>query len=201
MIMKKNIMIILICLGFLIGTSNVAWTVTFFGYFNDPGNSALIGSDLGSASFADDDEIAGNIFLYNLNITVDGNVSFISKGYAAGGAEPYFSLFQGVNRDSATFLDSNYSISEIDFSLNKYLTIGSYWIALGVWENMSIAENYGSGTLGDGFTGLGVPGYLGNYYYELEVTQTEQPVPEPGTILFTLLGLAGLMGLRKKSRQ
>ena len=36
-----------------------------------------------------------------------------------------------------------------------------YRIALGAFANMSFAENLGSGVLGDGFVGLGVPGVLG----------------------------------------
>jgi hypothetical protein len=206
MIMKKNILIILVCLGFLIGTSNVfAWTTTFSGYLSDPSNSALVGSHLEFPLFGDDYDIAYNVAIHHLTIPLNGNVSFVSKGYAMGGIDPYFTLFHG-NDLNATFVASNYDQAFStggDFTISPLLTAGEYIVAMSVFANMSFAENNPDldPTLGDGFTGVGGPGYLGNYYYELEVTQREQPVPEPATILFTLIGLAGVIGLSKKSRQ
>jgi hypothetical protein len=197
--MRIKTLIILICLGFLFGTANT-FAETFSGYFNDSTNSALVGSDLGSALFGDDGEIANNVALYPLSIPVSGLVTFESEGYAAGGAEPYFSLFLG-NGTAATFLDSNYSISDIDFIITRFMNTGSYMIAMGVWENMTFAENNpdSNPTLADGFIQVGDPGRLGNYYYELDVTGPVQAVPEPTALLLTVLGLVGLAGFRKKS--
>jgi len=150
--------------------------LTFAGYFNDSGNSALVGSDLGAAGFADDNAIANNVALYDLTVPANSTVTFASVGYSLGGAEPYFSLFAGTG-NAATFLDSNYYIPAIDFSFSRSLNAGSYRLALGVWLNMSFAENNPdpNPTLGDGFTGLGVPMGLGDYYYELTVTLDSQP--------------------------
>ena len=200
--MLTRLFIGLLCFGFLAGAAHAS-SVTFSGSFDDTTNTALVGSDLGPALFTDDWEIANNVALYPLSVPIAGIVNFDSYGFAAGGADPYFTLFQG-NGNAAAFLGSNYAQAFStggDFNLAFNLTVGDYMVAMGVFANMSLAENYGSGTLGDGFTFLGGPGYLGNYYYELGVTTPDGPtpqVPEPCTLLLIGPGLVGLVGLRKK---
>ena len=164
-----------------------------------------MGSDLGPALFTDDWEIANNVALYPLSVPFAGAVTFDSNGFAVGGADPYFTLFAG-NDTAATVAGSNYDQAFFgvggDFLLNINLAAGDYQVAMGVFSNMSSAENWGSGTLGDGFT-FGGPAYLGNYYYELGVTTPDGPtpqVPEPCTLLLTMLGLTGLAGIGKKVR-
>ena len=81
-----------------------------------------------------------------------------------GGFDPYISLFLGVG-PSATFLASNDdgaclppSLSGslcADSNLSLTLIPGTYTLVVEAFDNMSFAENLGSGTLGDGFTGLG----------------------------------------------
>jgi hypothetical protein len=63
---------------------------------------------------------------------------------------------------------------------------------------MSFAENLGTGTLADGFIGLGdlQDGEDLNFAFDVDLTPTTPPppaVPEPGTL--SLFGL-GLLGLR-----
>ena len=182
-------------------------TLTFAGYFNDVGNDALVWSDLGPALFDIDENIANNVALYDLAIPQGGIVGFRSFGYAALGAQPYFSLFSGsrASMSTASFIVSNFFDPSIDFDISAPLSAGSYVVALGVWENMSFAENLGApATLGDGFIGLGVPGFLGSSYYELEVTRPDgpaPPIPEPGTLLLIGSGVAGLSAVRKRLRR
>jgi hypothetical protein len=197
--MRIRILVTLICLGLMTGAANAG---IFSGYFNDQANTALVGSDLGPALFGDDNEIANNVALYSLTVPVAANVTFDCNGFAASGADPYFTLFQG-NGSTATFLESNYAQAFStggDFLLTYALSTGDYQIAMGVFANMSFAENSGTGNLGDGFTGLGVPYYLGNYYYEMVVTQETSPVSEPSAILLLGSGLAGVAVIRKKFR-
>jgi hypothetical protein len=130
--------------------------------------------------------------------------------------EPYFSLFAGSG-DAATFLESNFFDPLIDFSITGIaLAAGDYMIAIGVWVNMSFAENFPDAdpTLGDGFTALGDPSRLGvvdPYYYELKIASddgtfddpvpsgsTDPHIPEPATLALMGLGLAGLA--RSRSR-
>jgi hypothetical protein len=129
------------------------------------------------------------VALYHFDVSLAGTVSIVSTGFAAGGVDPYFTLFTGSG-DSATFLDSNYAQATStggDFTWTGSLGVGSYEIALGAFENLSFAENLGSGTLGDGFIALGDPNSLGNGSYSLTLTT---PVPEPTTGWMLALGLA-----------
>lgn len=168
---------------------------SFSGQLNDPTNAALAGSDLGTPQFATDAAIANNVALYTFNVAASGSVSFTSLGFAGGGVDPYFSLFSGSG-NAASFIGSNYVQAFStggDFAFSFVLAPGDYTISLGSFANMSIAENAGIGTLGDGFSGLGQAGALGSSYYKLNIDVPDRPIgaPEPGTLL--LLGIAGVV--------
>lgn len=197
--------------AFLCATQAVASPWTFSGYFDDGANAALIGSDPWSggvapaALFGDDWEIANNVARYTFNVPTAQNVRFDSNGFAAGGADPYFTLFAGTG-DTAAVSQSNYTqafSTGDDFDDTYALAAGDYTVAMAVFANMSYAENQGTGTLGDGFTALGVPDWLGNYYYELVVTLegggTPPPgVPEPSTLaLLAIAAAAAAVGRRR----
>jgi hypothetical protein len=163
-------------------SSGAASAATFSGNFGDPSNTALVGSDLGAASFTDAYAIANNVALYNVVVPTAETVDIQSTAFASGGADPYFSLFQGAG-GSATFLASNYDQAFStggDFVYSSFLSAGHYEIALGVSANESFAENYGAGTLADGFIGFGDPGSLGNGSYAIQVTmKSSQPAAAP----------------------
>lgn len=190
------------CACLLAGAADAA-SLTFSGFLNDPGNTALRGPDAmpSPPSFVDDWEIANNVAVHAFNLPVAGLVSFESLGFAAGGADPYFTLFAG-NDDSATVAGSNFDQAFAtggDFLLTFALPAGDYQVAMGLFANMSLAENLGSGTLGDGFTRLGVPEYLGSSYYELVVTTDVVPTPEPTALLLLALGLSSLGLTRRRA--
>ena len=209
--------LVVVCLQLLVGSAHGA-TVTLNGYFSASTNEALIASDgyqdFQAARFANDGEIARNVALYAFTVTTGGTFNFDSFGWAAGGAEPFFTIFTGTGT-AATFLDSNLFIPAIDFSLSRTLSVGNYMLALGVWQNMSFAENNPDldPTLGDAFTALGDPGRLGNAYYELGISSDDgvgvagpsgivppdpTPVPEPSSVLLLGAGLAGLISNARK---
>jgi hypothetical protein len=200
---KKLLLIAMTAAGLAGGPARAA-DVSLSGFLDDPGNAALVWSDLGPALFGDDWEIANNVALYELVVPVDGPVRFDSNGFAAGGADPYFTLFAGSG-PAATFVHSNYDQAFCcggDFLENVVLGAGTYTIAMGAFANMSFAENLGAGTLGDGFIQLGVPEYLGNYYYELGVSFEELPPPvaEPASLVMSVLGLLALGVTRRRTR-
>ena len=190
--------IVALCGTLMIAASATASAQTYAGRFDDPGNAALVSSDLNLASFVDEFAVANNVAIYDLVVGTAGTVSIQSTGFGEGGADPYFTLFQGSD-GTATFLDSNYLQAFStggDFSYSALLAAGEYKIALGVFANMSFAENLGSGTLADGFIGLGVPGSLGDGHYRLVVTT---PVPEPSTWILLAIGLVVPGFLRRRS--
>lgn len=183
----------------------VAGPRLFNGFLNDPGNTTLVGSDMGTAQFVDDLAVANNVALFSFTLATAQQVRFDSRGYAAGGADPYFTLLRGTG-GSATFLQSNYGQPVAgDFDLSFLLAVGDYTVALGTFANMSVAENNGAGRLADGFIGLGQAGSLGNSYYELVISDGSggQQVPEPpGPVLLALVGalLAGRVSQASRAR-
>lgn len=125
---------------------------------------------------------AQDVLLYPFTLTAPGAVTIQSWGYggssgapggvnaqgaaiAGGGFDPYVSLFSGTG-STATLVDANDdgacppgTIADAlcgDSTLvTAVLPAGSYTLAVSAFLNMSLAENLGSGTLGDGFVGLG----------------------------------------------
>ena len=177
-----------------------AASTTLAGNLGDSGNAALVGSDLGLPDFTDADAIADNVALYTFTVTMPGTVDITSTGFAAGGVDPYFTLFAGAG-DSATFVDSNYDQAFStggDFAWSGTLAAGTYQIALGSFANMSFAENSGDGTLADGFIFLGESGSLGDGSYSLTLTT---PVPEPSGTWLMAVGLAALATRSLRARR
>lgn len=209
--MKRMIRILLgtALLGAVCQPAN-ATPITFSGYLNDAGNAALVASDLSGPLFVDEYDIANNVALYTLNVTTAGTATFTSLGYAQGGVDPYFTLFEG-GASTATFFASNYNEAYStggDFTISVPVAVGTYQMAVGAFANLSFAENYGTGTLADGFIALGVPYSLGDpnstsySYYELQVTLPTEttPVPEPASVTLTALGLAAAAARRRRSK-
>ena len=97
----------------------------------------------------------------------------------AGGFDPYVSVFRGTG-PSATFLDSNDDGTCPpatldgglcgDSRLSLSLSAGTYTVIVANFDNMSLAENLGNGTLGDGFTGLGTYDPLRTNNYAIDVS-------------------------------
>lgn len=103
-----------------------------------------------------------------------GGTNAAGAAIAAGGFDPYVTLFAGSG-PAATFLASNDdglcppgTIADAlcgDSTLvTGVLPAGTYTLAISAFLNMSLAENLGSGTLGDGFVGLGSFGTRTNAY-------------------------------------
>lgn len=194
----------------LLGAALVAFSMAvsatvISGRLDDPGNRALVGSDLGAPGFADIATIANNVALHAFTLTAAGTVTLQSTGFAAGGVDPYFSLFAGSGI-AATFIDSNYAQAFStggDFLWSATLAAGAYQFALGAFANLSFAENVGSGMLADGFVGLGQAGSLGDSSYRVVlITPDGVPsVPEPATFWLLSIGLVAFgTSTRARSR-
>lgn len=182
--------------------SALAGAVTFSGNLGDAANGALVASDLSAAQFTDDLAMANNVALYALHVLVGGSASFTSSGYAPGGVDPYFTIFSGTDRATATWLESNYVHAQNiggDFTMDVVLAPGDYTVAIGVYSNLSFAENWGSGFLSDGFIGLGDAQYLRDGSYALTVTLPDAgTVPEPGGAVLTLTAACVALWARRR---
>jgi hypothetical protein len=156
---------------------------------------------------------------YTFVVNTATTVQAVTYGYAggtsltgaivpSGGLEPYLSLFDS----SGDLLTSSFSGTcpatantlggncfDVQLDTTPLLEPGTYTIALSAWENMSLAENLGTGTLADGFTGLGNlnPGENLNYAFDVILPSN---VPEPGTglLLLTAFGAAAVLKLRNR---
>jgi len=138
---------------------------------------------------------AQDVRLHVFTLSAPGSVSVQSWGYGgssgapggtnaagavigAGGFDPYVSLFSGSG-SGATFLASNDdgscppgTVADAlcgDSTLaTGVLPAGTYTLAISAFLNMSLAENLGSGMLGDGFVGLGSYGTR-SYLYAVDI--------------------------------
>jgi hypothetical protein len=159
---------------------------------------------------------------YTFVVNTATTVQAITYGYAggtsltgtvvpSGGLEPYLSLFDS----SGNLLASSFSGTcpatantlggncfDVQLDTTPLLEPGTYTIALSAWENMSLAENLGTGTLTDGFTGLGNLNPGENLDYAFDVILPSN-VPEPGTglLLLTAFGAAAVLTLRNRFQQ
>ena len=177
-------------------STGLCGAATLGGNLGDPTNPALVGSDLGAPLFDTPDDIADNVAIYQVVVPTDGELEIVSTGFAAGGIDPYFTLFSGAGT-TATFFASNYDQAFStggDFVFDQNVAAGTYQIALGTFANMSFAENSGAGTLADGFIQLGLTYAMGDGSYALTVNVDggAPPVPEPANAAMLLAGLMAL---------
>ena len=157
-----------------------------------------------NAASADSDFAQWAAAVYSFSVPTPSLMQAVTVSYADGGFEPYLSLFDG----SGNFLASTFfgttcppgalvnptSGACFDVLLDGgTLGAGTYQIAISAFENLSFAENFGSGTLADGFTGLGNLADGEDLHYAFNVTLTStSSVPEPSSIW--LLTAAAILG-------
>jgi len=140
-----------------------------------------------------------------------GGVNGAGSTIPQGGFEPYLSLFDsGGNFLASTFFgttcpagaNTNTDSGQcFDVLLDGgTLSTGDYQIAISAFENLSVAENSGTGTLSDGFTGLGNLAQGEDLHFAFDIVLTNSAsVPEPRTTL--LIGLAfGLIAVAGKRK-
>jgi len=155
-----------------------------------------------SAAVVDSFVVGSTSTMSAITYSYGGGTSLTGAVVAAGGLEPYLSLFDA----SGNFLASTFFGTQCPAGANIYdgycddesldggtLAAGTYYIALTAFQNMSLAENYGLGNLTDGFTGLGQLQQGEDLHYAFDVILTPNstpppPVPEPNYLF--LMGFA-----------
>lgn len=169
-------------------------------------------------SLAAPSSITAQSYGYGGSAGAPGGHNLAGAVIAAGGFDPYLSLFRGSD-DAATFLASNDDGACppgaagpggcLDSTLSiASLAAGEYVLVVSLPGNFSFAENYGDGTLGDGFVGLvgddftdfaGNP-RTGDWAVDIGFGQgagngggNPTPVPEPGSIALIFAGIGATL--------
>ncbi len=144
-------------------------------------------------------------FGYGGTSDAPGGTNAAGEAIAAGGFDTYVSLFVGSG-PTATFVASNDdgpcgpahpgpACRDSRLSLTG-LAAGNYILAVTLPNNFSFAENYGSGSLGDGFIGLQADFYdlasdsTRTSNYAFDVSSSSAVTPEPSSIALLLTGIA-----------
>ena len=176
-----------------------------------PGNSD--GDFAQWAAFVATFHVSSTSTVQALTFSYGGGTNGNAQVIPEGGFEPYLSLFDSAgNFLASTFFgttcppgaNTNSGSGQcFDVLLDGgTLGAGDYQIAISAWENMSLAENGGFGTLADGFTGLGnlFPGEDLNFAFDVTTTRTT-PVPEPSAMAlmgFTAFSALAILIRRKR---
>jgi len=157
------------------------------------------------------------------NVPVASAVQVVSFSYGSGtngaganilegGLEPYLSLFDASGNFLASTLlgvtcPAGANINTVTFNCYDVLldagnlAPGNYQIAFSAYQNMSLVENLGAGTLADGFTGLGnLPSGLDLHYAFDVILDSPAAVPEPQTHALTIASLLGMYLLNRNRK-
>lgn len=146
--------------------------------------------------------VSGAPTLSAITFSYGGGVNAKGQTIPEGGFEPYLSLFDSTGALVASTysgvvcppgaLTNTLSGQCYDVLLDSIqLSPGSYSMAISAYFNMSFAENSGSGTLADGFTGLGNLLDGEDLHFAYEIILAPEPALAPliaaGALLICLL--------------
>ena len=208
-IMKPNYFVAMAAL--ILAPLVQANSLSFVGHLDDTDPNDVF---LASFSLAGPSTVSIRTWGFGGTVNAPGGTNAQGQVIAAGGFDSYVSLFAGSG-GGATFIASNddglcppgnAAPACADSTLTTgLLAAGTYTIALTLPFNYSFAENYGTGTLGDGFIGLdssfsdGSCAATCSSAYAFDVSYMA-PVPEPATWALFGAGMSLLsVALRRRS--
>ena len=185
--------------------------------FTDCGSGCTLGASNSDADYAQFAAVSRTFHVQNaspmeaITFSYGGGINGQSTVIAERGFEPYLSLFDvSGNFLASTFFgttcppgaQTNSGSGQcFDVALDGgVLAPGDYQIAISAFENLSFAENLGTGALTDGFIGFGslFPGEDMHYAFDVILTAPETtPAPEPGLFWPLAIGTFALYGSGK----
>jgi hypothetical protein len=146
-----------------------------------------------------------DVMLFSFTLAADANVTLRTLSYAGGvnaagspiadgGFDPVIALFAGSGNSALLIDGDDDGGPDLDALLQlSPLLAGTYTVAL------SQVANFANGpTLGDGFLGLGDPGFGGRssaWALDILGVDTANAIPEPATLALALFGLVAAAGL------
>lgn len=189
----------------LVCSSAAASTISYVGDLRSDATFLPPDPDPGDAEFAQWAAVVKTFHLSTLSSVTattfgyGGGTNGNGASIAAGGFEPYLSLFDAAGNFLASTFSGvtcppgagSYNGACYDVTLDAgTLAAGDYQIAISAFENMSLAENSG-GVLLDGFTGLGnlASGEDLHYAFDVDIASTT-PVPESTTLIPMAISIA-----------
>jgi hypothetical protein len=191
-------------------------TISFIGNlqtdasFLPPGNPPLTDADYAQwAAAVQSFHVSSTSTMEAITFSYGGGTNGHGAVIAEGGFEPYLSLFDASGHFLASTLfgttcppganTNTNSGSCFDVQLNGgTLAAGGYQIAISAFENLSLAENLGTGNLSDGFTGLGNLAQGEDLHYAFDVILSPTAaVPEPSFPFLIGVGIAICLFRRK----
>jgi hypothetical protein len=141
--------------------------------------------------------LSGNLASPNatpfFSFTADGtsNVTIQSSSWASGGFDPNLTLFNAAG----AWIDERDDDIGLDFKFEGILPAGNYRVAIAAFGNNSA----GFGTVATPFNGAGdLKGRTSAYAFEIRNVNNTTAVPEPFTIVGTLIGAGTAFRMRKR---
>jgi hypothetical protein len=144
-----------------------------------------------------------------ITFSYGGGTNGAGTAIPEGGFEPYLSLFDSagnflVSTFAGTVCPSGAKTNTMsgqcfDVLLDGgSLSAGDYEIAISAFENISFAENLGTGKLADGFTGLGNLATGEDMHYAFDVIlESSALVPEPKSLYLIALAVLAVHGFQR----
>ena len=165
------------------------------------------------AAVVDDFTVLSTSQMQAITFSYGGGINGAGDTIAESGFEPYLSLFDASgNFLASTALSGCPAGGQInsvsgqcyDVELDGgTLAPGTYQIAISAFDTLSFAENLGTGTLADGFTGLGnlASGEDLHYAFDVELTSTAStPEPSSGFLASGILAMFAWRSFRARRR-
>ncbi len=146
-------------------------------------------NDIYSVFFSSDGKSTINFKSYGYN----GGKNAAGTTFVAGGFDPILTIFDPNDKWRE---EQNVSPSGLpDFDFDRVLPAGNYRAVLSVFENFSLPGN----SFSDGFPGsnLGFDGRTSAYAFDI-VTQSSTAVPEPASLIGTVVAGFAVVGLKRK---